>query len=153
MKTIVVATDFSDASTNAVLFAADLALDVNATLQIYHAVPEHVVLIDDLDYDVEYAETEVAMQQLENLQEKIRIYTQNRLNITVYLKYGNIDRVLEESCKQDTPFAVVMPATEKNAMQRFLLGSQTLTVSHKLNVPFLLIPDEVEFNGFKKIAI
>ena len=64
MKTIIVATDFSDASINAVLFAADLALEVNASLEIYHAVPDRVVLIDDLDVDVEYAETEQAMQQL-----------------------------------------------------------------------------------------
>jgi nucleotide-binding universal stress UspA family protein len=153
MKTIIVPTDFSNASINAVLFAADLALDVNATLQIYHAVPEHVVLIDELDYDVEYAETEEAMQQLENLQEKIKNYTQYRLSIDVHLKYGNIDHVLEESCKQAAPFAVVMPATEKNAIQRFLSGSETLSASHKLDVPLLLIPNEAAFNGFKKIAI
>jgi nucleotide-binding universal stress UspA family protein len=153
MKTIIAPTDFSDASTNAVLFAADLALDVNATLQVYHAVPERVVLIDELDYDVEYAETEEAMQQLESLQEKIKNYTQYRLSIDVHLKYGSIDRVLEESCKQAAPLAVVMPGTEKNAIQRFLSGSETLSVSHKLDVPLLLIPNEAVFNGFKKIAI
>ena len=153
MKTIIVPTDFSEASTNAVLFAADLALDVNATLQIYHAVPERVVLIDELDYDVEYAETEEAMRQLENLQEKIKNYTQFRLSIDVQLRYGNIDRVLEEGCKQVTPFAVVMSATEKNAIQRFLSGSETLSVSHKLDVPLLLVPNKTAFNGFKKIAI
>ena len=153
MKTIIVATDFSDASINAVLFAADLALEVNASLEIYHAVPDRVVLIDDLDIDVEYAETEQAMQQLESLQEKIRNYTQYRLSIDVQLKYGNIDRVLEESCKEYTPFAVIMSATEKSAIQRFLLGSETLSVSHKILVPLVLIPHEAEFSGFKKIAI
>jgi len=153
MKTVIVPTDFSDASTNAVLFAADLAMDVNASLEIYHAVPDHVVLIDDLEFEEEYAETEQAMQQLEELQEKVRSYSQHRLSIDVKLKYGNIDRVLEESCKEYTPFAVVMSATAKNAIERFLFGSETLTVSHKLQVPVLLIPHNAEFMGFKKVAI
>lgn len=153
MKTIIVPTDFSDASTNAVLFAADLALEINATLKIYHAVPERVVLIDNMEYDVEYEETEIAMQQLETLQERIKTYTQYRLGINVQLKYGHIDRILEESCKQATPFAIVMAATEKTAIQRFLQGSETLSVSHKLGVPLLLIPDKAEYKGFKRIAI
>ncbi len=153
MKTIIATTDFSDTSTNAVLFAAGLALDVNATLQVYHAIPERVGLIDELDYDVEYAEAEEAMQQLESLKEKIKNYTQHPLSIDVQLKYGNIDRVLEESCRQTAPFAIVMSVTEKNAIQRFLQGSETLSVSHKLDVPLLLIPDEAAFNGFKNIAI
>src|SRR4051812_3756844 len=149
MKTIIVPIDFSDASTNAVRFAAGLALDVNATLQIYHAIPENVVLIDELDYDVDYAEAEEAMQRLESLEEKIKNYTQYRLYIDVQLKYGNIYRVLEESCKQIVPFAIVMSVTGKNALQRFLLGSETLSVSHKLDVPLFLIPAEAAFNGFK----
>ena len=153
MKTIITTTDFSDASTNAVLFAADLALEINATLKIYHAVPERVVLIDDMDYDVEYEETEIAMQQLEQLQEKIKRFTQYRLSINVQLKYGHIDRILVESCQQATPFAIVMAATEKTAIQRYLLGSETLSVSHKLQVPLLLIPDKAEYNGLKRIAI
>ena len=153
MKTVIVSTDFTEASTNAVLFAADLALAVNATLQIYHTIPQHEALVDNLDYDAEYVETEEAMQQLEKLQEKIKRYTQYRLSVDVQLKYDTIDLVLEESCKQAAPCAVVMAATEKNALQRFLLGSETVSVSHKLQVPLLLVPNKAAFNGFKKVAI
>lgn len=153
MKTIIVSTDFTEASTNAVLFAADLALEVNAALQIYHSIPQHEVLVDNLDYDAEYVETEEAMQQLEELQEKIKRYTQYRLSIDVQLKYDTIDLVLEESCKQAAPFAVVMAATEKNALQRLWMGSETVSVSHKLHVPLLLVPNKAVFSGFKKVAI
>jgi len=153
MKTIIAPTDFSDTSINAVLFAADLALAVNARLQIYHAVPVHAVLIDNWDYDVEYAATEEAMQRLEALQERIKDYTQYRISIDVQLEYGDIDSVLEETCKHIVPFAVVMPATEKTAIQRFMLGSQTLSVSRTIQVPLLLIPHEAKFSSFKKVAI
>src|SRR6478609_8859700 len=153
MKTIIATTDFSDASINAVLFAADLAMEVNGKIQIYHAVADRVVLIDNIDYAAEYSETEEAMQQLEALQEKIKKYTQYRMSIDAQLKYGNIDRVLEETCKEMLPFAVVLSATEKTAAERFWLGSETLSVSHKIKAPLLLIPHEVEFKGFKKIAV
>ena len=153
MKTIISPTDFSDTSVNAVLFAADMALAVNATLQIYHAIPDRVVLIDELDYDAEYAETEETMQRLDRLQEKVKSYTHHRLTVDVQLKYGNIDSVLEETCRQVIPFAVVMSATEKTAIERLILGSKTVSVSHKLQVPLLLVPHEANFKGFKKMAI
>lgn len=153
MKTIIAPTDFSDASIDAVLFAADMALEVNATLQIYHAVPDRVVLIDDMDYDAEYAATEEAMQQLETLETKVKDYTQYRLSINVQLKYGNISRVLEETCRQAPPFAVVLSATEKTATECFWLGSETLSVSGTIQVPLLLIPYKAEFSRFRKIAI
>jgi nucleotide-binding universal stress UspA family protein len=153
MKTIITPTDFSDASVNAVLFAADVAMEVNAKLQIYHAVADRIVLVDNMDYDQEYAETEEAMQQLEVLQQKVKSHTRHRLSIDVQLKYGNIDRVLQESCKQAAPFAVVMAATEKTAVERFLLGSKTLAVSHKMEVPVILVPHGARFKGFKKMAI
>src|SRR4051812_47928283 len=46
-----------------------------------------------------------------------------------------------------------MSAKEKRAIQRFFLGSETLLVNHKILVPLLLIPQDAEFSGFKKIAI
>ena len=153
MKTIIATTNFSETATNAVLFAADMALKVHARLQIYHAVPDRVVLIDDLDYDVEYADTEEAMQQLEALQEKIKRYTQYQLSIDVQLKHGNINSVLEGTCKQTVPFAVVMSATEKNALERFWAGSETLAISNKIQAPLLVVPQQAEFKDFKKIAI
>ncbi|TKK71754.1 hypothetical protein FC093_01655 [Ilyomonas limi] len=153
MKTIIAQTDFSDASINAVLFAVDIALEVNATLQIYHAVPDRVVLIDDMDYDAEYAATEEAMQRLETLQEKVKSYTRYRLNVGVQLKYGNISSLLEQACRHDVPFAAVMSATEKTAIACFMQGSETLSVSSTIQVPLLLIPHEAEFRGFRKVAI
>lgn len=153
MKTIIVTTDFSDASTNAVLFAADMALKVNARLQVYHAVPERAVLVDNLDFNVEYTKAEEALQQLDALQKAIKEHTQYRLSIDVQLKYGNINHVLKATCKQAIPFAVVMPVTEKTTIERFWLGSGTLAVSHNIQAPVLIIPQKAKFNGFKKIAV
>lgn len=153
MKTIIAPTDFSDASVHAVQFAADLAMAVNAELQIYHAATDKVVFIDNLDYDLEDAETEEVLAKLETLQAQISSYTSYRLKTTVQLKYGNIDRVLEEQCKHAPPFAVVMSATEKTGLERFLLGSESLSVSHRIQVPLILVPPAAVFKGFNKVTI
>lgn len=153
MKTIVAATDFSKASINAILFAADMAMAVNGQLHIYHALPERVALIQNLDCDIAYTETEEVIGQLDKLQEKVRAYTNYRLPVDIQLEYGNIHHLLEHTCRQDTPFAVVMAPSEKTDAQRFWLGSETLAVSHKIHVPLLLVPQAAQFKGCKKMAI
>jgi len=109
MKTLIVPTDFSPVATNAMNFAADMALNINASLLLLHVyqvpvsmsdVPVVLVSADELKKSSEKKLADLKAGLLHISSGKLKIYTEARL--------GNIVDELESVCKDVNPFAVVM---------------------------------------------
>ena len=76
MKTLLVATDFSPAATNAANYAADMALAINATVVLLHVYQMPVIY---LEVPVAYTEEEMRRDAQKNI---------NRLKGELQLKRG-----------------------------------------------------------------
>jgi nucleotide-binding universal stress UspA family protein len=154
MKTIIVPTDFSPVATNAMNFAADMAVNINASLMLFHVyqvpvsmsdVPVVLVSADELRKSSEAKLEEIKTGLTHITSGKIKIYTEARM--------GDISDELEDLCKHIQPFAVVMGTKGASGVERVLFGSTTLTSIKHLTWPVIVVPPGKEYGtGIKKIG-
>ena len=154
MKTLIVPTDFSPAALNAMNYAADMALQIHASLMLFHvyqvpvAVSDVPIVLVSLDELKEQAEKKLAKLEADLVHitsGKLKIYTETRL--------GNVVDELEDVCKKINPFAVVMGSVGHSALERTIFGSTTLTAIKHLTFPVICVPKGKEYgSGIKKIG-
>ncbi len=154
MKTIIVPTDFSPVATNAMNFAADMALNIQASVLLLHVykvpvsfseVPVVLASMDDWKKSSE--------EKLENLKQSLTHITSGKLKIYTEARLGDVVDELEDLCKHVQPFAVVMGTRGASGIERILFGSTTLTAIRHLKWPVIVVPPGKEFGkGIKKIG-
>ena len=154
MKTIIVPTDFSPVATNAMNFAADMAVNINASLMLLHIYQIPVSMTDVPVVMVSAEElrksSEAKLQEIKNslthiTSGKIKVYTEARL--------GDVSDELEDVCKHIQPFAVIMGTRGASGIERVLFGSTTLTAIRHLKWPVIVVPPGKEYGtGIKKIG-
>ena len=154
MKTIIVPTDFSPVSINAVNFAADMAVAIDASLLLfsvynvpvsYSDVPIVLISVDEMKKGSE--------NQLEDLKNKIIHVTSGKVKVYTESRMGNTVDELEDLCKKIQPFAVVMGAKGKSGIEKVIFGSTTLTAIRHLTWPVICVPQGKEYGkGIKKIG-
>ena len=154
MKTIIVPTDFSPIATNAMNFAADMALNINASLMLLHIyqvpvsmtdVPVVLISAEELRKSSEAKLQEVKAAISHITSGKIKVYTEARL--------GDVSDDLEDVCKHIQPFAVIMGTRGTTGVERVLFGSTTLTAIRHLKCPVIVVPPGKEYGtGIKKIG-
>jgi len=154
MKTIIAPTDFSENSINAVNYAADFATAVNAELLLINVVGLPLSAS-------EYAVTETLLEELEentekelsHLKEKLLERTGGKLAVDTFSEIGSIGYTLEEISKRKKPLAVVMSVKNSTALERFLVGSNTLAAVHHITQPVLIVPEKASYTKVKKVAV
>lgn len=154
MKTIIVPTDFSPVSLNAVNFAADMAIAIDASMLLFHVynipvsysdVPVVLVSVEEMKKSSE--------AQLEELKQKVLHITSGKVKVYAESKMGNTVDELEELCKRIQPFAVVMGAKGKTGLEKVVFGSTTLTAIRHLTWPVICVPAGREYGkGIRKIG-
>lgn len=154
MKTIIVPTDFSPVSINAMNFATNMALSIDARILLlnvynipvsYAEVPIVLVSVEELKKGSETQLEELKNGIIHITSGKIKVYTESRM--------GNTVDELEELCKHVQPFAVVMGAKGKSGIEKMIFGSTTLTAIRHLTWPVIGVPPGKEYSkGIKKIG-
>jgi len=154
MKTIIVPTDFSPIATNAMNFAADMAVNINASLMLLHVyqvpvsmtdVPVVLVSADELK-----KESEAKLQEIKNA---LALITSGKIKVYAEARMGDVSDELEDVCQHIKPFAVIMGTRGTSGVERFLFGSTTLTAIRHLTWPVIVVPPGKEYGtGIKKIG-
>lgn len=154
MKTIIVPTDFSPVATNAMNFAADMAININASILLLHVyqvpvsmtdVPVVIVSADELRKSSEAKMEELKQGLVHVTSGKIKVYAEARL--------GNVVDELEDACNHIHPFAVVMGTKGVTGLERIIFGSTTLTTIRHITWPVIVVPPGKEYRaGIKKIG-
>jgi nucleotide-binding universal stress UspA family protein len=154
MKTIIVPTDYSPAATNAVNYAADMALAIKADLVLVH-VYQIPIAVGDMPLALVSVEE---MQKSEEerialLKADVEHITSGKINVTTETRLGSIIDELENICNSTKPFAIIMGTTGLSAIERTLYGSTTLSVIKHLTRPVICVPKGKEYGaGIKKIG-
>lgn len=156
MKTIVVPTDFSPVSVNAMNYAADMAIAIKAPLTLLHVyqipvsyadtqAPLPIINVADIE--------ELSRQQLEEAKNRLERVAGGAIPIHTELRLGSVVSELEDVCDRLDPFAVIMGTKGASLVERLFLGSTTLSVLRKLTTPVIVVPPGSSFNGIKKITL
>lgn len=155
MKTIIAPTDFSAASLNAVNYAAELAIAIDAELLLMNIVPmpvstasevpEAVTMLSELEDDSE--------KELSKLKQKLLLRTKGKIDIHYFSEFGSVEYELEKIAKLKNPFAIVMNVKNNMKFQRFFLGSIALAAVKYIPYPVLIVPETCIFKSINKIAL
>jgi nucleotide-binding universal stress UspA family protein len=135
MKTILAPVDFSEASINALSFAAELSKKASARL----------VIINTLQGGENEEETKNKLKSLES--DLKRSFGQD-LKFEYYLAHGDLVTTLEKVIAVQHPDLIVMGTKGASGLKRILIGSNTVNVIAKTMMPVLVIPEVARFKNF-----
>jgi nucleotide-binding universal stress UspA family protein len=157
MKTLVVPTDFSSVSVNAMNYAVDMAQSINAGILLLHVYnvpvaytdapvsPVTTVSIDEIKRTSE--------ERLEDLKLNLLRVTSGQLEVLTESRLGDTIDELEEVCKAVQPFAVIMGSHGTTGLERMIMGSTTLTAVRHLKFPVIVVPPGTSYHGITKIGL
>jgi nucleotide-binding universal stress UspA family protein len=135
MTTILTLVDFSDASANAVSFAAELSKRSSARL----------VIANILQKDVDEEETKDRLKSIESDLKK-----SFDINCETFLAHGSLITTLKKIIAVQRPDMIVMGTKGASGLKKMLIGSNTVNVISKIKVPVLVIPEVARFENFLK---
>ena len=153
MKTILVTTDFSEASINAALYATQLARDLGADIKLLHVNSpvesfNQAPVVQKSQRAVNSAES-----QLETVKSNMEIHSNREIEIQEELRIGEFFTEMFNYCEQIRPYIVIMGSQGSTATERFLLGSNSVHAMRNLPWPLLTIPSGCNYTPIKKIAL
>jgi len=154
MKTIIVPTDFSPIATNAMNFAADMAVNINASLMLLHVYQVPVSMTDVPVVMVSAEELRKSSEaKLQERKDAVSHITSGKIKVYTEARLGDVSDELEDVCKHIQPFAVIMGTRGTTGVERVLFGSTTLTAIRHLKWPVIVVPPGKEYGtGIKKIG-
>jgi nucleotide-binding universal stress UspA family protein len=135
MKLILAPVDFSDASTNAVSFAAELSKRSSARL----------VIVNILQKGEDENETKLRLKSLES---ELKKTFGTNLHCESFHAHGNLITTLKKIIAVQQPDLIVMGTKGASGLKKILIGSNTVKLLSNTRVPVLVIPEVARFNSF-----
>lgn len=151
--TILAPIDFSHVSLNAAQYAAQLALHIHADLKLIHIVQLPVVYgeipmpIGNYEHIVDEGHV-----QMQALVQKMTQEFGGGLSIQYEIKAGSPVYEIAEMAENEHPLMLILGTRGLGSMERFLLGSVTLSLIKESPVPVLVVPDNWKFSPVVKIG-
>ncbi len=158
MKTILLPTDFSENSINAIHYATDLFKDVPCDFYILNVqkvssfISDNMMLVSS-SATIYNSIIDEAKKSISNIISNIEA-KYNNSNHTFYsiVDYDNfIDSINQVSKKHEVDL-IVMGTNGASGFGKMIFGSNTVRVMQRCNVPVLAIPNHCKFLGLNKIA-
>ena len=153
MKTLLVATDFSPAALNAANYAADMALAINADMQLLN-IYELLVGYSEIPAGVSQEDMQrSAEKEINELKVQLTRKTNAKLNIATEVRRGDFFQEMNTVCELVKPYSVVMGSQGTTATERLFFGSHTIYTMKHLMWPLITVPPDVNFSSIKKIGL
>lgn len=153
MKTILVTTDFSAAANNAVNYAADMALSINARLLLLNVV-QTPIGYSDLPIVISLEDMMRSSEKdIQNLKEEVKVRTGNKIVIEAEVGMGGFFEELKTVCERIKPYAVVMGSQGKTAAEHLMFGAHAVYTVKHLTWPVITVPPGAVFTAVKKIGL
>jgi nucleotide-binding universal stress UspA family protein len=150
MNTILVPVDFSPASRNAAIYAAELAKQLHTRLLLFHAymlptpiseVPYAMVTVDNLQ-----KENEGLIKKEADL-----LHDQYGLEVEWLVRIGIASDEIKTLTKEKETGLIVMGMKGAGGLDK-IIGSTTTNVARKVKTPVLVIPHDVNYTPVKHIT-
>lgn len=150
MKKILLATDFSDNSNNAIEFAINMFGLHKAAYTLLNTYEEPASTSNVMVSISDILEKESAESLKKNHSKLLEKYKGIKLDTKSV--YGDLARVIERMFNENHFDYVVLGARGMSRFEKFIMGSNTLNVIKKVKVPMIIIPEHSEYDGIHRIA-
>jgi len=155
VKNMLVLTDFSEASSNAGKYAADLAHQLKTNnLILYHSY-ESVAVPATAFAPVSGRFTETHEQSLEkitNLKDELEQWVPEQTKIDIRTDERTLISAVNALAKQYHVGLVVAGITGKSSIERVLVGSNTITLAKQSLAPLLIVPPVAVFQPISTVV-
>ena len=151
MNKILVATDYSPAAQNAVKYAANLALQQNAALELLHA---YIIPFAYTDSPVPLLNIDEIQQIAEDSMKTALSQVRNafpQLTVSSRILPGDLIDCLSEITESDPPGLIIL-GKSGSGNSNFFWGSMAVSALRHLKTPVLAVPAHSEWKAVKKIA-
>ena len=151
MKSILLPTDFSENSWNAISYALNLFKNETCTMYLlntYTPVIYHVeyVLVEPSRYGMADAVRESALEQLDEFKTRIKKEFNNpKHTVGSMAVFNNLISEIKDFVKEKAIDYVVMGTKGATGLKEVLFGSNTVHVFKNVKCPVLAIPDGFDF--------
>jgi nucleotide-binding universal stress UspA family protein len=151
MKTILVATDFSNASDNAVNYGAALAGAFNARLILFNAyqVP---IPVSETPIIISREDIESGLQYKMKAETK-RLEAAHTINISTDYKEGPAANTILKAAGEEKADLIIAGMKKTGKGVRRIFGSVVTTLARKANIPLLVVPEEATYTPVTTIAL
>lgn len=153
MKTILVATDFSNASRAASLYAEELAKISDAKILLCHAHNQAAITTSEA-LIAEENQIESSKDESQQLLEAEAVFLSklNGVEVGCLLAEGSPIKELLVLEEEEKPDLLIVGMKESEALSDFIFGSVITDLIKETQTPVLVIPEKCVFKKPKKIA-
>jgi nucleotide-binding universal stress UspA family protein len=154
MKTIIVPTDFSPVSINAMNYAAEMAAETGSSLLLLNVFQIPISLGEQPMPMISMEEMEKSSREkLESLRESLFHVNAGKLKIYIEARLGDTIDQLQDICEHIKPFAVVMGSHGHSGWERLVMGSTTLSAIRNLSWPVIVVPPGTRYHSIKRVGL
>lgn len=157
MKRILCPTDFSEASLNAIEYAAKIGETHHSKLTLIYIFMEDQIknVLGKGGNDLSFEEWKIlAEEKLQNLSNEINSTSiENGLMECDYLMVvGDLTKTIVKLCKKERYDVIIMGTSGVRDVTEQYMGSNTYKVINASNCPVICVPIRAQFRHFKKIV-
>lgn len=152
-KKILVATDYTELSENAVNTAATICMKNNAELVLLHVVKNAPAFTPEegfnptIDYTKEMKTA--ARSELRHLGDRIRV--KYRIPVSEIVSYGEVVKEIIRTINEANPDLVLIGTHGASGFRRFFIGTTAYRVIKNIRYPVMTIPGKGDWTNFRKI--
>ncbi|MEO9147141.1 MAG: universal stress protein [Ginsengibacter sp.] len=152
MKNILVATDFSPASRNAVKYAVSLAQSFRAKIILVNIVTPPIIVDDSILASVLVTQAEIMEANKKLMDQEIEILTKKySVKMIGFTREGfALDKIEEMSKVKHADFIVM--GMKGKGKSKSVFGSTTTAIIRKTTFPVLVIPEKAVFSPIRNIT-
>ena len=153
MKTLLVPTDFSPISINALHYATDMAIDIGASLVLLNAyqIPVTFTEVPVVDISVEEIH-QLSLLKLHEVKINVEHVTSGKIKIYTESRLGYVSEVIDENSEKIEPFLIIMGTKGHSGFEGLFMGSNTMDTIMKVKHPVLVVPPGVRYKKIGKIG-
>lgn len=159
MKTILLPTDFSNNSLNAIHFAMKMFKDVKCTFYVLNVQKASAFVSDDLmtaspSMNLYQSLIDISKKSLNNLIKNIESeYKNPKHQFNPIVDYDNFIDSLNQVCDANKVDLIVMGTKGASGIEKVIFGSNTVRVMQRAKAPVLAIPDNYKFKTLNRVAL
>ncbi len=153
MNTILIPTDFSPASENAMHYGAQLAQELGTSIVLTHI---YQVQVSMTDMPIMVFSVEELKKNTENSLERCQRELQQKfpdLSIKAESRLGSVPDELNILADEVNPLFIVMGSHNTKGIERILLGSTSASVIRHAHHPVLAVPIDNKATSIKNIVL
>lgn len=156
METIIIATDFSEPAYNAAKYASEFCAQLGTErIILYHSYGESPVVTDSLMGEKEDVSSfrDHSLAALEQQEAYLRPYLRDDVSVELVADDRPLLQGINRLAESRGATLLVAGITGKGRLEKFFVGSNTITLARKSPIPLLLVPGQARYRVVRKAVL